>query len=112
MKVGREACVVCEEPITNPICQECLREAVRQWLMEQGQSGLMEEVDRMTMSDHDGTTCIGCGNRMRVCAYCYTKDVFHIIEKRPELVPAYLAYFNFDLEHMGWERDARAYVDD
>lgn len=106
-------CVVCEEPITNPICPACLKEGVSQWLLEQGQYGLLGEVDEMTrgvFANSGSTFCIKCDSLMGLCAYCYTKEVFDIVKRHPRLVADYLVYFNFDLGHMGWEREALDFV--
>ena len=105
-------CVMCEEAITNPICPACLQEGVQQWLMEQRQDELVHEVQeltRCTFANNGDTFCIKCDNLMSLCAYCYTKEVFGLIKHHPDLVESYLTYFNYDLEHLGWEQDARAY---
>lgn len=107
-------CVMCDEAITNPICPGCLQEGVQQWLMEQGETALADEVSELTRGNFANwgeTACIKCDNLMSLCAYCYTKEVFHVVSRHPRLVSSYLTYFNFDLEHLGWEQDARAYID-
>jgi hypothetical protein len=108
-------CVMCEEPITNPICPACLQEGVRQWLLEQRQGQLAAEVRALTsviFANHGDVFCIKCDSAMALCAYCYTKEVFNVIKDHQHLVKQYLAYFNYDLQHLGWEQDARAYTDD
>lgn len=108
-------CVMCEEPITNPICPACLQEGVRQWLLEQRQEELADEVDELTrnvFANSGETFCIKCDNSMALCAYCYTNEVFGLIKQHPRLVKNYLSYFNFDLDHLGWEEEARTYIDE
>ena len=107
-------CVMCEEAITTPVCPACLHKGVRQWLLEQSETRLADDVLDTTVRDIIGgsTDCIKCHSPMGVCAYCYTKDVFDVIKRRPSLVNDYLVYFNFDLEHMGWEQSARLITDD
>lgn len=112
VRVG--ACTMCEEPITNPVCPACLQEGVQQWLHEQGQEELVVEVQELTrdvFANSGETFCIKCNSCMSLCAYCYTKEVFHIIKEHPTLVAQYLSYFNYDLDHLGWEQDAIAYID-
>jgi hypothetical protein len=111
--VGSPECVMCDEPITNPICPACLQEGVQQWLLEQGQDALVLEVQELTRGTFANiglTFCIKCDSVMSLCAYCYTKEVFSIVKEHPRLVENYLEYFNYDLEHLGWEQDARAYI--
>jgi hypothetical protein len=87
---------------------------VRQWLLERHETRLAREARAITNGlDAPGETqCLRCGASMRVCAYCVTKELFHLVARKPALVAEYLTLFNFDLEHMGWERDARAYLDE
>jgi hypothetical protein len=115
-------CVMCEETITNPVCPDCLHSGVRQWLVEQQETRLAQTVLDITIADvknlqhralvEDSTLCIKCNRSMNVCTYCYTKDVFDVIKSKPLLVAEYMMFFNFDLEHMGWEQDARNIVSD
>lgn len=103
-------CVECEEPITNPLCPTCLAEGVEQWAHEEGNMILVREVRKLSAGfvPRGEVTCIKCRAPMDVCAYCYTKSVFALVREYPALLAHYLVYFNFDLEHLGWERDARA----
>jgi len=103
-------CVLCDEAITNPICPACIREGVRQWLLEERQDDLVPEVDEVTRTvfrNAGDTHCIKCKNLMSTCAYCYTEEIFHLIKRNPSLLEKYLTYFNFDLGHLGWELEAR-----
>jgi uncharacterized protein YozE (UPF0346 family) len=105
---------MCQEVITNPLCPGCLQEGVQQWLVEQRQNQLTDEVSELTRSvfaNSGSTFCIKCDSCMELCVYCYTKEVFHLIKRCPELIAQYLEYFNYDLEHLGWEQEARAYID-
>jgi len=105
---------MCEEPITNPVCPSCLQEGVQQWLLEQREEPLAEQVSELTRSvfaNMGGTFCIKCDSCMSLCAYCYTKEVFDVIKQHPRLVEEYLVYFNFDLGHLGWQREAETYIE-
>ena len=108
-------CVMCEETITTPICPACIQVGVEEWLLEQREDELANEISELTrvvFANHGDTFCIKCDSVMALCAYCYTKEVFQLIKERPRLVKQYLEYCNYDLEHLGWEQDARQYVDD
>ncbi len=117
-------CVMCDEAITNPVCPNCLHSGVRQWLIEQQELRLAQKVLDITQcnikndlhdldkNEHGNTLCIKCHSPMDVCTYCYTKDVFDVVKSKSSLVAEYLMFFNFDLEHLGWEQDARYIVSD
>jgi hypothetical protein len=107
-------CILCEEAITNPICPACLQEGVQQWLFEQGEEKLVDEVNEVTrgvFANNGDTYCIKCDSSMALCAYCYTQSIFNIIKEHPKLLRQYVEYFNYDLGHMGWEQDAELYLD-
>ena len=108
-------CVMCEEIITNPVCPGCIQEGVQQWLWEQRQDELANNVGELTrnvFANHGDTFCIKCDSAMSLCAYCYTGSVFGLICHNPRLVQQYLDYFNYDLLHLGWEREARSQLED
>jgi hypothetical protein len=108
---NRAECVVCNEPITNP---GCLQEGVQQWLREQRQDELADEVSELTrnvFANHGSMFCIKCDSAMSLCTYCYSKEIFDLVKQRPRLVAQYLTYFNFDLDHLGWEQEARSIVE-
>ncbi len=106
-------CVVCEEPITNTVCPECMQACIQQWLAEQREERLAGEVSELTrrVFANNGTTfCIRCDSLMAICLYCYTKEVFDVIKRKPHLVKQYMEYFSFDLDHQGWEKEARTII--
>ncbi len=110
-------CVMCEETITNPVCPDCIHQGIRQWLLEQQELHLATEVQYVTMCDNsvhtaDNVNCIKCHKNMAICTYCYSKNVFDVIKFKPYLIAEYMMFFSFDLEHMGWERDARNLIAD
>jgi hypothetical protein len=106
-------CILCEEPITNPLCPACIGSGVRQWLLERGQKTLADSVSEATLrvfANSGETFCIVCNNDMDVCTYCYTKEIFDLVKSHPNLLQEFVMFFNFDLEHLGWEREARDYL--
>jgi len=86
---------------------------MEQWLLEQRQDDIVDTLKVLTagIASAGNTRCIKCGDTMDVCAYCYTNDVLHLVKHDPLLLEQYLMYFNYDLEHMGWEQEARAYLE-
>lgn len=100
-------CVECEEVITNPLCAACVGEGVQQWLGDERNEALSCAACLATGDCGGETACVRCGQPMGVCTYCVTKGIFEVVKSHPLLLSRYLAYFNFDLGHMGWEREAR-----
>ena len=90
-------CVLCKEPVTNPVCQDCLAEAIEQWLHESAPEkidGLRNETEVLAYAH--GVKCIRCKHEFAVCTYCYTKHIFNWL-RNSELQLEFLEYFNFDL---------------
>jgi hypothetical protein len=90
-------CVLCYEPVTNPVCQDCLAEAIEQWLWEvapERVDGLHEETRIIRAAD--GIGCIRCHKHFSVCTYCYTKHIFNWL-RNTELQLEFVEFFNFDM---------------
>jgi hypothetical protein len=90
-------CVLCYEPVTNPLCNECLAETIEQWLWEvapEKVEGLREET--RVIANKTGVRCVHCGNKFSVCTYCYTKHVFNWLNNA-ELQREFVEFFNFDM---------------
>jgi hypothetical protein len=90
-------CILCHEQVTNPLCPECLGEAIEQWLWESAPErieGLHNETD--TLRHPHGVRCVRCHARFDVCTYCYTKQIFNWL-KGSKLQLEFLEFFNFDM---------------
>lgn len=90
-------CVLCHEAVTNPVCQDCLAQAIEQWLWEvapEKVEGLREET--RIIRAKGGIGCIRCKQKFRVCTYCYTKHIFNWLSNL-ELQAEFIEFFNFDL---------------
>lgn len=107
-------CIACEEVITNPLCPCCLHDEMRQWLVEESAERIADVLKAFTASivQSGETHCIKCFRAMSVCTYCYTRDVLDLVRHDKHLLSQYLTYFNFDLGHLGWEQEARAYLEE
>lgn len=103
-------CVACEEEITNPLCPQCLHGEMRQWLLEQGEMRLAKRLGSLPVPQDSETHCVKCQSPMAICAYCCTQDAMPLVRHDAKLLAQYLTYFNFDLGHLGWEQEARAYL--
>ncbi len=88
-------CIQCDEPITNPICPDCLAKQMRAWLSEIAPS-LSKEISGFGM---DGEiACIFCGNSMSICAHCFSKDIYEQLkEKDAKIAREFMSRFDFDL---------------
>ena len=90
-------CVLCYEPVTNPLCQDCLAEAIEQWRWEVAPEkidGLHEET--RVISNGEGVNCIRCKHDFSVCTYCYTKHIFNWLADA-RLQGEFIEFFNFDM---------------
>ena len=82
-------CVLCEEVITNPICLDCLKQEIKEWLVDRNPK-LLDTVDAVSMAfrsyTHEGNKCVICGQGMNICSHCYTKEMVDILgEYVPEI---------------------------
>lgn len=92
-------CVLCEEPVTNPLCQDCLAKAIEQWLWEVDPTriaDLHQETNVIRAVEEDGVRCIKCKHEFRVCTFCYTKHIFNWLHDA-KLQAEFVEFFNFDL---------------
>ncbi len=88
-------CVECDEVITNPICSECLASRMRLVVQEHNP----EMAKFITGIDIDGdTTCIQCGNRMGLCAHCFSKDIYDFLQESNQLAAReFASRFDFQI---------------
>lgn len=90
-------CALCHEPITNPVCQDCLGEGVAEWLGEHRPHRVHDlhvQTSSLRADTVAGIDCIRCKREFAVCPYCYGKEVFNWL-KDGELQLSYLRFFNF-----------------
>ena len=97
-----EACPLCDEVITNPICLDCLEEQLKHWWLLVKDEPL-ELKELFTGYPEIGTRCIICGENISVCSHCYAKEAWDLIIKNyPELGEEFLIHFNYDLYVPHW----------
>ena len=106
-------CIHCNQVITNPVCPHCLEESINDWL-SQKRPALAKEIKAVPKEYITGieeTHCIFCGRIMNLCSYCYTAEIFEILEKKaPELIEEFVTFFNFDLLHEGYIKRTELYL--
>ena len=108
MKQDMYECIGCHEAITNPICQDCLTRDIKSWLNKKHPAivTLFNKFVSNSIRIKEGITCVSCGNKMTLCPYCFTEDVYYWVrEVAPDLIESYLVHFNFDLEHKGYSSE-------
>jgi hypothetical protein len=108
-------CDVCREAVVNPICPSCITTEIEAWLVlyPNLKDELMPRLEKfLEKIKHktDATQCIQCKNkRAAVCPYCFTA---HVLEHLKELnsnrmiLGEFFEFFNFDLHHTGYTREA------
>jgi len=95
METPFNRCVECNEVITQPICTECLGKRMKIIVGEIDVS-LVEGIKGFAMGG--GTKCIFCGKGMRICAHCFSKDIYeYLLERNPKVAEEFLMRFDFDL---------------
>lgn len=97
---NEQACVICNEAITNPICMHCLEEEMKCWAAD-FDAGLVQNVQKTEIfPTHEITDvkCIKCGKNMDVCPHCYSKDLYQDLKGDNFLAETFADNFNFDLK--------------
>ncbi len=88
-------CVECDEVITNPLCSECLAENMR-LVVEEHDPFLAEKIQGIAIEGD--TTCIRCGNRMALCAHCFSMETYEFLQEQNEgLAAEFASRFDFDV---------------
>lgn len=95
-KATSSSCMQCDEVITEPICADCL--AIRmKVVVKEYDSRLAQEIVGFT-SIEGGATCLFCGEKMSLCAHCFSREIYDLIKtKNPSLVEEFLSRFDFGL---------------
>ena len=103
-QINNVSCEVCRDVITQPVCPECLEKEMVEWLIyKKGKNiELINFIKKTTKSfeayGYIDTKCIICGEKMRVCAHCYCKEIFDYINGRyPELEEEFITHFDFNI---------------
>ena len=95
MKAPFNRCAECEEVITNPLCPECL--AMQMTVMIGEYDEELAGYVQGSLIDGD-TICISCGQRMGLCAHCFSKDVYQFLnDKKSSIAKEFLCRFDFEL---------------
>jgi len=109
-------CERCLEPITHPICHDCLGKQISEWLsfypsvnrkMIKKIKNYIIEVNNSAVS---GIKCMACNTKnASLCPYCFTEEIFNMLKKNKidkMIIMDFLSTFNFDLKHEGYIAEA------
>ncbi|MFA5174368.1 MAG: hypothetical protein WC438_04265 [Candidatus Pacearchaeota archaeon] len=109
-------CSLCHEPVSNPICPSCITAQIEAWLTiypnyHQLRAKLMPKVNKFLRKNLEyGAMCIKCNEkRASVCPYCFTEFVLNELREmnvNKTVLKEFLIFFNFDLEHKGYYKEA------
>jgi hypothetical protein len=111
------SCPQCSEPITNPVCHNCLGNQIGEWLKFYPNvrrkifpkiKGYVKEVNNEASSS---LNCVSCNHqKAALCPYCFTEAIYNMLKKNgvdKMIIMDYLSTFNFDLKHEGYILDAQ-----
>jgi len=97
-------CSECFEPITNPICIDCLAIEVKSWLESQSSEikevvgSKLKKLRYSTKEIGQTTGCILCGKNTEVCPFCFTENLSYMFRKAGldrRKVNQFVAIFNY-----------------
>ena len=95
MIAAQNRCVECDDIITNPVCPNCLAAQMMVMIGEYDHK-LVEYIKGISIDGN--TTCIICNQRMGLCAYCFSKDIYEFIkDKNQKIGQEFLQRFDFEL---------------
>ncbi|MBT4135983.1 hypothetical protein HOD75_01300 [archaeon] len=111
-------CGVCSEAVTNPLCPICLTTEIEAWLTLYPDLGekllpkLKTYIYNLKNNLVESTQCIKCKDKKaEVCPYCFTELVLGELKKinaSPFILREFFEFFNFDLHHRGYSKEAEA----
>ena len=93
-------CVLCNEPITNPICTKCIARSVEVWLMRNNPELIDIVESRLDLFESyenidNNVKCIICNSTMNVCAYCASQEIYEWIKESNDKITLQTFPFKF-----------------
>lgn len=109
MKSKDYSCIICLEPITNPVCRECYIREIGAWLKENIKSDVTKKIVLLSIihaipkNDYKKDRCILCEKEeVSTCSYCFFLKTFQILKNIniPEYkIDSFRETFNYSLGH-------------
>ena len=93
-----DTCMVCDKPIEKPVCQECIKEEVREWTGGHNKKllrGLMRKTSEfVSVKLSNNIKCTLCKRIIKGCSNCYIEYIQRWISKKsPDLLPSFKLFF-------------------
>ena len=109
-------CLSCGEPITHPLCPECIAKGFSHWIQkfpredrEIIQSKLRKFLHGHKYLDGKAPKCAACGKtQTHICPRCFTEFLYQITKEAGLGVRAlteFLFIFNFDFKHESYAKE-------
>lgn len=109
-------CQQCSEPITNPLCHDCLGNHIIKWLSfyPSAKKKLLPKIKKYIREVNNtalgAVNCVACKNKKAaLCPYCFTEEIFNMLKREKTnkmIIMDFLCIFNFDLKHGGYIAEA------
>jgi hypothetical protein len=109
METKNYNCIICLEPITNPVCIECYLKEINSWLQENIENKITRQIILLSIINKIPKTpfkkdlCILCGkNEVTTCSYCFflkTLEILKKLELSRETMNSFKETFNYSLGH-------------
>ena len=101
-------CTKCDEVISNPICLNCLKEEINQWLTEKDLLlvPLIQKITHKINKENQPTEmnsvkCVICGDEISVCSVCYLEEINHVIKRCDfKLAGEFNRMFDYNIIHV------------
>ena len=105
VNLHKNSCIVCYEPITNPICRKCYIKQIGAWIKDLGLNSMetkitlnqvKKDVPKLTVPS---SNCILCQKEnISLCSYCLFLKATHTLQKMnfpDNLINQFLEIFNY-----------------
>jgi len=104
-------CMQCCEPITNPICHNCLAKDILKWLSfyHNVKKAITPKINKYLIQVNNeeigSLNCVSCSKKAALCPYCFTEGIFSLLKRsnvNKNIIGDFLHIFNFDLHKEGY----------
>lgn len=109
MKSKNYSCIICLEPITNPVCMNCYLREINAWAEEEIDSEikrkflLLNIFERIPKNYFEKDKCILCKDEeVTTCSYCFflkTLEILKNINLSEKTIESFKDTFNYSLGH-------------
>lgn len=111
-------CILCQEAIYNPLCQNCLAQQIDVWLTrypdlaKKIKPKLKKFVQNINNDLDEAITCAACKEKKAaICPYCFTEFMLGQLRKmqaNKQILREFVRFFNFDYDGTGYTSSSEA----